>query len=61
MTGDFPRALSNLERAAALYKPEEHRRLALQFGQDIEAQCLQLFVIGPVARWISRSGEPCRV
>ena len=37
MMGDFPRALSNLERAAALYKPDEHCRLALQFGQDIGA------------------------
>jgi class 3 adenylate cyclase/predicted ATPase len=37
MTGDFLSALSNLEHAAALYNPEEHHRLALQFGQDIGA------------------------
>jgi predicted ATPase len=34
-TGDFPLALSHLERAVALYMPEAHRSLATWFGGDI--------------------------
>jgi hypothetical protein len=55
MTGDFPRALSNLEYAAALYKPEEHRRLAVQFGQDIGASA---FCSLSLALW--HTGHPDR-
>ncbi len=33
--GDFREALSHLDRAVALYRPEEHRALAFRFGADI--------------------------
>ena len=34
-TGDFQEALSHLDRAVALYRPEEHEALAFRFGADI--------------------------
>jgi class 3 adenylate cyclase/predicted ATPase len=34
-TGNFTAALSHLDRAVALYRPEEHRELAFRFGADI--------------------------
>jgi predicted ATPase len=41
LTGNYPAALSHLDRAVALYRPEEHRELAFRFGADIgiTAQC----------------------
>jgi predicted ATPase/class 3 adenylate cyclase len=41
LTGSYPAALSHLDRAVALYRPEEHRELAFRFGADIgiTAQC----------------------
>jgi predicted ATPase len=35
LTGNYPAALSHLDRAVALYQPEEHRELAFRFGADI--------------------------
>jgi DNA-binding winged helix-turn-helix (wHTH) protein/predicted ATPase len=35
LSGDFPEALSHLDRAVELYVPEEHRALAFRFGADI--------------------------
>jgi predicted ATPase len=34
-SGDYPAALAHLETAASLYRPDEHRDSALQYGQDI--------------------------
>jgi len=53
--GNFPTALSHLDRAVALYRPEEHRELAFRFGADIgiTAQCPGL---GSLAPRLSRSG-----
>ena len=38
---NYPAALCHLDRAVALYRPEEHRELAFRFGADIgiTAQC----------------------
>jgi tetratricopeptide (TPR) repeat protein len=33
--GDFPEALSHLDHAVALYRPQEHQALAFRFGADI--------------------------
>ena len=40
-TGNYPAALSHLDRAAALYRPQQHQELALRFGADmgITAMC----------------------
>jgi class 3 adenylate cyclase/predicted ATPase len=40
LTGDFRQARPHLERAAALYRPEEHREFAFRYGQDIGASTL---------------------
>jgi predicted ATPase len=37
MTGDFRQARPHLERAASLYRAEEHREFAFRYGQDIGA------------------------
>jgi hypothetical protein len=39
-TGDFRQARPHLELAASLYRVEEHRELAFQYGQDIGAVAL---------------------
>ena len=41
--GDFQEALSHLDRAVALYRPEEHGALAFRFGADIgiTAMCVR--------------------
>jgi predicted ATPase len=39
-TGDFRQARSHLERAALLYRSEEHREFAFRHGQDIGASAL---------------------
>ena len=36
--GDYPEALSNLECAVTLYKPQEHQELAFRFGGDLGVQ-----------------------
>jgi len=38
--GDFPAALPHLQRACALYNPEQHFALRHQYGQDIGAAAL---------------------
>ena len=40
---NYPIALSHLDRAVELYRPEEHRELAFRFGGDIgiSAQCVR--------------------
>src|SRR6516165_7324872 len=40
-TGNYSAALSHLDRAAALYRPQQHQELALRFGADmgITAMC----------------------
>src|SRR6516225_8555370 len=40
MTGDFRQARPHLERAASLYRAEEHREFAYRYGQDIGAGAL---------------------
>jgi class 3 adenylate cyclase/predicted ATPase len=40
MLGQFETARAHLDRAVALYVPEEHRPLAVRFGQDIGATAL---------------------
>jgi predicted ATPase len=46
-TGDYPAALSHLDRAITLYRPEEHRELAFRFGADIgiTAQCVRAWAL----------------
>ena len=46
-TGDYPRALSHLDRAVALYRPQEHAELAFRFGADIgiTAQCVRAWAL----------------
>jgi predicted ATPase len=39
-TGDFRQARPHLERAASLYRPDEHREFAFRYGQDIGASAL---------------------
>ena len=39
-TGDFRQARPHLERAASLYRAEEHREFAFRYGQDIGASAL---------------------
>jgi len=51
--GDFPLALSHLERAVALYVPEEHRSLATWFGGDIGVVALAQW-----ARTLWHRGHP---
>jgi predicted ATPase len=40
MTGEFRQARPHLERAASLYRPEEHREFAFRYGHDIGAGAL---------------------
>jgi tetratricopeptide (TPR) repeat protein len=40
--GNYPAALSHLERAVTLYLPDEHRTLALRFGADIGVSALSI-------------------
>ena len=40
INGDYPAALSHLERAVSLCTPEEHQTLAFQFGQDNRVSAL---------------------
>jgi predicted ATPase/class 3 adenylate cyclase len=44
---NYPAALSHLDRAVALYRPEEHRELAFRFGADIgiTAQCARALAL----------------
>src|SRR5215469_9491036 len=46
-TGDFQEALSHLDRAVALYRPEEHAALAFRFGADIgiTAMCVRAWAL----------------
>ena len=46
-TGNYPAALSHLDRAVELYRPEEHRELAFRFGADIgiTAQCVRAWAL----------------
>jgi predicted ATPase len=39
-SGDYPAGLAHLETAASLYRPEEHRNSASQYGQDIGVSAL---------------------
>jgi predicted ATPase len=41
--GDYTAALSHLECAVALYKPEEHRELAFRFGGDLSVRALSIW------------------
>jgi class 3 adenylate cyclase/predicted ATPase len=45
--GDFPEALSHLDRAVALYRPKEHGALAFRFGADvgITAMCVRTWAL----------------
>ena len=45
--GDFQEALSHLDRAVALYRPEEHGPLAFRFGADIgiTAMCVRAWAL----------------
>ena len=45
--GDFREALSHLDRAVALYRPEEHGALAFRFGADIgiTAMCVRALAL----------------
>jgi hypothetical protein len=40
LAGEFRQARPHLERAASLYRAEEHRELAFRYGQDIGAPAL---------------------
>jgi predicted ATPase len=40
LAGDFRQARPHLERAASLYRAEEHREFAYRYGQDIGARAL---------------------
>ena len=44
---NYPAALSHLDRAVALYRPEEHRELAFRFGADIgiTAECARALAL----------------
>ena len=46
-TGDYPKALSHLDRAVALYRRQEHAELAFRFGADIgiTAQCVRAWAL----------------
>jgi predicted ATPase len=46
-TGNYSAALSHLDRAAELYRPEEHAELAFRFGADIgiTAQCARALAL----------------
>jgi class 3 adenylate cyclase/predicted ATPase len=46
-TGDYPTGLSHLDRAVALYRPQEHAELAFRFGADIgiTAQCVRAWAL----------------
>jgi class 3 adenylate cyclase/predicted ATPase len=39
-TGDFAEGRAHLDRAIALYDPDEHRPLAIRFGQDVRVAAL---------------------
>jgi adenylate cyclase len=54
-SGDHRAALAHFETAASLYRPEEHRGSALQYGQDIGVSA---FVMLSWALW--HSGYPDR-
>ena len=45
--GNFQEALSHLDRAVALYRPEEHETLAFRFGADIgiTAMCVRAWAL----------------
>jgi predicted ATPase/DNA-binding response OmpR family regulator/class 3 adenylate cyclase len=47
LTGDYRAAMSHLDRAVELYRPEEHRELAFRFGADIgiTAQCVRAWAL----------------
>jgi predicted ATPase len=47
VTGKYETALSHLDRAVELYRPEEHRELAFRFGADIgiTAQCVRAWAL----------------
>jgi predicted ATPase len=47
LTGDYRTALYHLDRAARLYRPEEHQELAFRFGADIgiTAQCVRAWAL----------------
>jgi predicted ATPase len=46
-TGNYPAALSHLDRAVELYQPQEHQELAFRFGADIgiTAQCVRAWAL----------------
>ena len=51
LMGEFAQARRHYEKAIALYKPAEHRQLAMRFGQDIMTtvlsyRCLALWSLG---------------
>jgi predicted ATPase/DNA-binding response OmpR family regulator/class 3 adenylate cyclase len=47
LTGDYRTALSHLDSAIELYRPEEHQELAFRFGADIgiTAQCVRAWAL----------------
>ena len=45
LIGDYPAALAHLERAVALYVPEEHRMLAFRFGADIGVSAFSSYAL----------------
>jgi class 3 adenylate cyclase/predicted ATPase len=47
LTGDYRTALSHLNSAVELYRPEEHQELAFRFGADIgiTAQCVRAWAL----------------
>jgi hypothetical protein len=46
-TGDLAESRTHLDLAIALYRPAEHRSLAMRFGQDI-----RLAIMRPLALWL---------
>jgi DNA-binding winged helix-turn-helix (wHTH) protein/predicted ATPase len=45
LVGDYPAALTHLERAVAMYRPEEHQDLAFRFGADIGVSALSSYAL----------------
>ena len=45
LIGDYAEALTHLERAVAMYKPEEHQDLAFRFGADIGVSALSSYAL----------------
>ncbi|VIO76021.1 Adenylate cyclase 1 [Bradyrhizobium ivorense] len=49
LTGEIAKARMHYDQAIAVYDPDEHRTLAMRFGQDTEVACLSF---RSVAQWL---------